>query len=92
MFLTSIIVLTPNGQFLDCATIAFSEHMIKTNKNYYDHKNKRMLYRRKNQHGAHTTSKYISINAQNVLVNHNVRANRLPTVCELFVHMSIYYV
>jgi len=41
---------------------------------------------------THTTSEYISINAQNVLVNHNVRANRLPTVCDLFVHMSIYYV
>jgi hypothetical protein len=67
-------------------------NMIKTNKNYYDHKNKRMLYRRKYQHGAHTTSEYISINAQNVLINHNVRAYRLPTVCELSVHMSMYYV
>jgi len=67
-------------------------NMIIINTNYHYHKNKRMLYRRKYHHSAHTTFEYISINAQHVLDNHNVRAYRLPTVCELFVHMTTYYV
>jgi len=29
-FLSSIIVLTPNGQFLDCAAIAFSKRNVKS--------------------------------------------------------------
>jgi len=29
-FLSSIIVLTPNGQFLDCASIALSEWNVKS--------------------------------------------------------------
>ena len=82
MFLMSIVQM---DNFLVVPVLHSMSNMIKINKNYHDHKNKRILYRRKYHHIAHTTFEFISF-------IHSIgmcRTRRFRAILRSFLHSSL---